>query len=31
MAGEGLQKLVVRLGATPPAMVEKIKAVYPMN
>jgi tripartite-type tricarboxylate transporter receptor subunit TctC len=31
MAGEDLQKLVVDLGATPPAMVEKIKAVYPLN
>ena len=31
MAGEDLQKLVVGLGATPPAMVDKIKAVYPLN
>jgi tripartite-type tricarboxylate transporter receptor subunit TctC len=31
MAGEDLQKLVVDLGATPPAMVDKIKAVYPLN
>ena len=31
MPGEDLQKLVVDLGATPPAMVDKIKAVYPLN
>jgi tripartite-type tricarboxylate transporter receptor subunit TctC len=31
MAGEDLQKLVVDLGATPPAMVDKIKAIYPLN
>jgi len=31
MAGEDLQKLVVDLGATPRAMVDKIKAVYPLN
>jgi tripartite-type tricarboxylate transporter receptor subunit TctC len=31
MAGEDLQKLVADLGATPPAMVDKIKMVYPLN
>ena len=31
MVGEDLQKLVADLGATPPAMVDKIKAVYPLN
>jgi len=31
MTGEDLQRLVVDLGATPPAMVAKIKAVYPLN
>jgi tripartite-type tricarboxylate transporter receptor subunit TctC len=31
MTGEELQKLVVELGATAPAMVHKIKAVYPLN
>jgi tripartite-type tricarboxylate transporter receptor subunit TctC len=31
LAGEDLQKLVAGLGATAPAMVEKIKAVYPLN
>ena len=31
MVGEELQKLVAELGATSPAMVEKIKAIYPLN
>jgi tripartite-type tricarboxylate transporter receptor subunit TctC len=31
MAGEELQKLVIDLGATAPALVDKIKAVYPLN
>jgi tripartite-type tricarboxylate transporter receptor subunit TctC len=31
MLGEDLQKLVADLGATPPAVVGKIKAVYPFN
>jgi tripartite-type tricarboxylate transporter receptor subunit TctC len=31
MVGEELQKLVAELGATAPAMVDKIKAIYPLN
>jgi tripartite-type tricarboxylate transporter receptor subunit TctC len=31
MAGEDLQTLVAELGATPPAIVNRIKAVYPLN
>jgi tripartite-type tricarboxylate transporter receptor subunit TctC len=31
MAGEDLQKLVRELAGTPRAMVDKIKAVYPLN
>jgi tripartite-type tricarboxylate transporter receptor subunit TctC len=31
LTGEDLQKVVVDLFATPPAMVEKIKAIYPFN
>jgi tripartite-type tricarboxylate transporter receptor subunit TctC len=31
MVGEELQKLVGELGATAPAMVDKIKAIYPLN
>lgn len=31
LAGEDLQKLVTDLGATPSAMVDKIKAIYPLN
>jgi tripartite-type tricarboxylate transporter receptor subunit TctC len=31
MVGEELQKLVADLAATPPATVDKIKAVYPFN
>ncbi len=31
MVGEELQKLVAELGATAPAIVEKVKAVYPLN
>jgi tripartite-type tricarboxylate transporter receptor subunit TctC len=31
MAGEELQKLVVELGAVSPAIIDKVKAIYPVN
>ena len=31
MAGEELQKLVADLGAVPPAIVDKVKTLYPLN
>jgi tripartite-type tricarboxylate transporter receptor subunit TctC len=31
MAGEDLQKLVVELGAVSPAILDKVKAIYPLN
>ena len=31
MAGEELQKLVVELGAVSPAIIDKVKAIYPLN
>jgi tripartite-type tricarboxylate transporter receptor subunit TctC len=31
MVGEELQKLVAELGTVPPAIVDKVKAVYPLN
>ena len=31
MAGEALQKLVGELGAVPPSIIDKVKAIYPLN
>ena len=31
MSGEALQDLVAGLGATSPAVVDKVKAIYPLN
>jgi tripartite-type tricarboxylate transporter receptor subunit TctC len=31
MPGEELQKLVADLGAVPPAIIDKVKALYPLN
>ena len=31
MAGEELQKLVVELGTVSPAIIDKVKAIYPLN
>ncbi len=31
MAGEELQKLVVDLGSVPPAIIDKVKSLYPLN
>ena len=31
MPGEELQKLVAGLGAAPPAVIDKVKAIYPLN
>ncbi len=31
MGGEELQKLVVELGTVSPAIIDKVKAIYPLN
>jgi hypothetical protein len=31
MPGEELQKLVAGLGSAPPAILDKVKAIYPLN
>ena len=31
MSGEELQKLVIEVGTVPPAIIDKVKAIYPLN
>jgi hypothetical protein len=31
MGGEELQKFVAEIGSVPPAILDKVKAIYPLN